>query len=60
MSDFFAMGGYGFYVWGSYLVTALLLALEVVMLIRRRRTLLRRLGRINRMNESEFENETPT
>ena len=28
--DFFAMGGYGFYVWGSYLVTAALLAVEIV------------------------------
>jgi heme exporter protein D len=28
--DFFAMGGYGFYVWGSYLVTALLIAIEIV------------------------------
>ena len=30
VSDFLAMGGYGFYVWGSYLVTALLLAVEIV------------------------------
>ena len=28
--DFFAMGGYGFYVWGSYVVTALLIFAEVV------------------------------
>ena len=27
--DFFAMGGYGFYVWGSYLVTALALVVEI-------------------------------
>ena len=30
LSDFFAMGGYGFYVWGSYLVAALLLVIEAV------------------------------
>jgi heme exporter protein D len=30
LSDFLAMGGYGFYVWGSYLVTALLLVMEIV------------------------------
>jgi len=30
MSDFVAMGGYGFYVWGSYLVTALLIVIEAV------------------------------
>jgi heme exporter protein D len=27
-SDFFAMGGYGLYVWGSYAVCAVLLLLE--------------------------------
>jgi heme exporter protein D len=30
LSDLVAMGGYGFYVWGSYLVTALLIAIEAV------------------------------
>lgn len=28
-AEFWAMGGYGFYVWGSMAVTALLMALEV-------------------------------
>jgi heme exporter protein D len=30
MMEFFAMGGYGLYVWGAYGVTALAIALEVV------------------------------
>ena len=30
LADFFAMGGYGFYVWGSYAVTAALIAVEAV------------------------------
>jgi len=30
MSEFFAMGGYGFYVWGAYGITAILLAAEIV------------------------------
>jgi heme exporter protein D len=30
LSEFFAMGGYGFYVWGSFLTSALLLCIEVV------------------------------
>jgi len=30
LGDFAAMGGYGFYVWGSYLVTALLVAIEAI------------------------------
>jgi heme exporter protein D len=44
LEGFLAMGGYGFYVWGSYAVTALLLAAEVLWLRRRRRTIARRLG----------------
>ena len=36
-AEFFAMGGYGAYVWGSYAVTALCLAVEVALLARRRR-----------------------
>jgi heme exporter protein D len=37
MSEFFAMGGYALYVWGSYGVTALLLAAEIFLLTRRSR-----------------------
>ena len=37
MSDFIAMGGYAWYVWGSYGVTFALLALEVVLLLKRSR-----------------------
>ena len=44
-AEFFAMGGYAGYVWGSYGVAALLLAAELWLLARRRRTLRRRLGR---------------
>ena len=31
MSEFFNMGGYGFYVWSSFGITALVLALNIVM-----------------------------
>ena len=37
MSEFFAMGGYAWYVWGSYGVTFAVLALEVVLLWKRSR-----------------------
>ena len=37
MSQFFAMGGYALYVWGSYGVTVLLLAIEIFLLLRRSR-----------------------
>ena len=38
-SDFLAMGGYGFYVWGSFAATALIMAGEpwLVLVGRRRR-----------------------
>jgi heme exporter protein D len=29
MTEFLAMGGYGFYVWGSYLVAAICIAVEI-------------------------------
>jgi len=34
-SEFFSMGGYAFYVWGSYLATLILMGGEVLMLLRR-------------------------
>ena len=44
-SAFVAMGGYGFYVWGSYLVTAVLIGAEVVFLVGRLRAARRQLDR---------------
>jgi heme exporter protein D len=32
LDSFLAMGGYGFYVWGSYGVTALCIVLEILSL----------------------------
>jgi heme exporter protein D len=43
-TDFFAMGGYALYVWGSYAVTAGLIVVELVLLVRRRAGILTRLG----------------
>jgi heme exporter protein D len=37
MSEFLAMGGYGFYVWGAYGVTFLLLGIEIFLLLKRSR-----------------------
>ena len=34
MTEFLAMGGYGFYVWGSYGVTLLCIVLEMFFLNR--------------------------
>jgi len=38
VSEFLAMGGYGFYVWGSYGMTVVCLALEVFFLIKRKKS----------------------
>jgi heme exporter protein D len=40
-SEFFAMGGYGLYVWGSYAVTAVFMLAEPFLAARRRRRALR-------------------
>ena len=50
LEGFLAMGGYGLYVWGSYVVTALLLAAEVLWLRSRRRTIMRRLGLMRQLS----------
>ena len=44
-SDFLAMGGYGFYVWGSFGVTALIMLIEPIVAIRNQNTLIARLKR---------------
>jgi heme exporter protein D len=43
-SEFFAQGGYAFYVWGSYLVAVVLLGGEVLLLVRRKRAVRRTEG----------------
>jgi heme exporter protein D len=39
LSEFINMGGYGTYVWGSYLVTFVLLSAEIISLCARKRRL---------------------
>ncbi len=39
VGEFFAMGGYGLYVWGSYGMMAVAITLEVIFLAARRRSL---------------------
>jgi heme exporter protein D len=40
VSEFFAMGGYAFYVWGSFGITALVVAVEMGLIRARRRELI--------------------
>ncbi|TAK40926.1 MAG: heme exporter protein CcmD [Betaproteobacteria bacterium] len=51
-AEFFAMGGYGFYVWGSFLVTAACLAAEPLLLAARRRHALQRLQAERKRHEA--------
>jgi heme exporter protein D len=48
---FFAMGGYAFYVWTSYVLAAVIFVFNVVAPIRRRRTVLRNLREFHRLKE---------
>lgn len=49
MSEFLHMGGYALYVWGSFGVAALLLALEPIFLRSRCRSVRSRVKRLIRM-----------
>jgi heme exporter protein D len=44
-SDFLAMGGYGLYVWGSFGVTALIMAVEPIVVARNQNATKSRLKR---------------
>ena len=50
IQEFFHMGGYALYVWGSFGATAVLMIAEPLLLRSRRKEVLRRLSRIARMN----------
>ena len=43
VSEFFAMGGYAFYVWGSFGLTALVALAEILLLRGQRQELLKHL-----------------
>lgn len=46
--EFFAMGGYGLYVWGSYALAAVILVLNVVAPLRAHRQVTRRVRELAR------------
>jgi heme exporter protein D len=54
-SEFFAMGGYGLYVWGSYGMAALVLLFNVLAARRRERTVRQELEETMRLNQAESE-----
>ena len=53
LSDFLAMGNHGFYVWGSFIVMALVMILEPLLLVRGRKQLVNRLRRQLRAEKLE-------
>jgi len=53
VSEFFHMGGYALYVWGSFGMTAVLMLAEPVLLWNRRRSVVQRVARLVRMRREE-------
>ena len=53
VSEFFSMGGYALYVWGSFGVTALLMILEPLMLRQRRKSVIQRISRLVRLKSEQ-------
>ena len=51
-AEFFAMGGYALYVWGSFSVFALAIAAETIFVIRRRKQVLRELRQESRNSQN--------
>ena len=51
MNAFLSQGGYAFFVWSSYGMGLVLLAMEMFVLRRERRTILARLGRLTRLRK---------
>ena len=49
-AEFFHMGGYGLYVWGSFGISALLMVVEPILFRNRRKDTLQRISRIVRLN----------
>ncbi|MCB8746366.1 heme exporter protein CcmD [Rhodoferax sp. U2-2l] len=57
-AEFWAMGGYGFYVWGSFGVTALVIVAEIWQVRAQRRALLRNL--LNETNSQDDIHSSPS
>lgn len=51
MPEFLDMGKYAFFVWWSYGVTFGFMLIEVILLIRNKKSLTQRLARMARMNK---------
>ena len=56
-ADFLAMGKHGVYVWGSFVVMALVMIVEPILVVRSRRQLAERLRRQYRAEQLERETD---
>lgn len=52
-SEFIDMGGYAGFVWWSYGVTVVFMVGEVILLSKRKRTIIQRLGRLIRADRNK-------
>ncbi|WP_456407486.1 heme exporter protein CcmD [Thiolapillus sp.] len=53
ITEFFAMGGYALYVWGSFGMTALLMIIEPIMVRQRRKAAVQRISRLVRLKSEQ-------
>ena len=53
MAEFFHMGGYALYVWGSFGATAVLLIAEMWQVRKSRQELVKRLKRMQRLEQNK-------
>jgi len=51
MNEFFHMGGFGIYIWSSMATALVLMLLEPLMLVMKRRSVLADIKRIKRLEE---------
>ncbi|MES2771681.1 MAG: heme exporter protein CcmD [Pseudomonadota bacterium] len=58
LSDFYAMGGYALYVWGSLALCSLMLGLETSLLIRHRQQLWQNLYKQARQKSKKIDSGT--
>jgi heme exporter protein D len=57
MSDFFHMGGFGAYIWSAMATALVLMLLEPMMLVMKRRSLLKEIRRLKRLEERSKRNK---
>lgn len=53
--DFLAMGGYAFYVWGSFLAVAIIIFFEIVIIKKNYQKTIQKLKLLNENNSDENE-----